>query len=89
MMVKLSTLGVEVPQEILKVPAVVDDAVGRVETGPVQFGDDWPGVFIRGDNAMSYAGCLEHVLLTSDGPMPIFEKRMIEGLVKVLKSCRV
>jgi len=22
----------------------------RVETGPVQFGDDWPGYFIRGDN---------------------------------------
>jgi hypothetical protein len=25
----------------------------RVETGPVQFGDDWPGLFIRGDNAHS------------------------------------
>jgi hypothetical protein len=24
---------------------------GRVETGAVQFGDDWPGLFIRGDNA--------------------------------------
>ena len=24
---------------------------GRVETGPVQFGDDWPGLFVRGDNA--------------------------------------
>jgi hypothetical protein len=23
----------------------------RVETGAVQFGDDWPGLFIRGDNA--------------------------------------
>ncbi len=23
----------------------------RVETGVVQFGDDWPGVFIRGDRA--------------------------------------
>lgn len=26
--------------------------VPRVETGAVQFGDDWPGYFIRGDNAM-------------------------------------
>lgn len=26
---------------------------GRVETGPVQFGpDDWPGMFIRGDDCM-------------------------------------
>ena len=23
----------------------------RAETGTMQFGDDWPGVFIRGDNA--------------------------------------
>lgn len=23
----------------------------RVETGAVQFGDDWPGMFIRGDRA--------------------------------------
>lgn len=22
----------------------------RVETGPVQFNDDWPGLFIRGDD---------------------------------------
>jgi hypothetical protein len=28
----------------------------RVETGAVQFGSqDWPGVFIRGDNAFNYA----------------------------------
>lgn len=27
----------------------------RVETGVVQFGEDWPGVFIRGDNAGHYA----------------------------------
>lgn len=25
----------------------------RVETGPVQFGDDWPGLFIRGDNCFA------------------------------------
>jgi len=27
----------------------------RVETGTIQFGDDWPGVFIRGDSCMHYA----------------------------------
>jgi hypothetical protein len=32
----------------------------RVETGVVQFGDDWPGVFIRGDNALYYAFMLSH-----------------------------
>lgn len=33
--------------------------MGRVETGPVQFGDDRPGVFICGDNAMHYAQMLQ------------------------------
>jgi hypothetical protein len=30
----------------------------RVETGVVQFEDDWPGVFIRGDNATFIANLL-------------------------------
>ena len=34
----------------------------RVETGPVQFNDDWPGVFIRGDNALWIAMCLEQYM---------------------------
>jgi hypothetical protein len=38
----------------------------RVETGPVQFGDDWPGVFIRGDHAFSLCAHL-------DGPEPLRE----------------
>ena len=34
----------------------------RPETGPMQFGGDWPGVFIRGDNAAHFAGHLRIVL---------------------------
>ena len=34
--------------QIRKIEAQAD----RVETGPVQFGDDWPGLFIRGDNCL-------------------------------------
>jgi hypothetical protein len=30
----------------------------RPETGPMQFGDDWCGIFIRGDNAFLYANAL-------------------------------
>lgn len=29
-----------------------DRSTGRVETGVVQFGEDWPGYFIRGDDCM-------------------------------------
>ena len=31
----------------------------RIETGPLQFGDDWPGVFIRGDSSGYYAMTLK------------------------------
>ncbi len=34
----------------------------RPETGPMQFGDDWPGIFIRGDNAMAEAMMIEGAL---------------------------
>ena len=33
----------------------------RIETGVVSFGDDWPGVFIRGDNAHGYLHSLQHI----------------------------
>ena len=34
----------------------------RVETGVLEINDDWPGVFIRGDNAMHYAMSIKQVL---------------------------
>lgn len=34
----------------------------RPETGPMRFGCDWTGVFMRGDNAFNYANCLERIL---------------------------
>jgi hypothetical protein len=27
----------------------------RVESGPIQFGNDWPGFFMRGDDAFSHS----------------------------------
>lgn len=36
---------------------------GRLETGVVQVDDDWPGVFIRGDNAFAYRGAIDRVLM--------------------------
>lgn len=39
-----------------KLPAPADGK--RVESGPVQFGEDWPGVFFRGDNAAMIASTL-------------------------------
>lgn len=67
---------------IRKLPAVDD----RVETGPVQFGDDWPGVFIRGDNAFGYAMALEAIVNGHDDPIA---EAMAEGLVQILRSCNI
>lgn len=36
--------------------------MSRPETGPMQFGDDWPGVFIRGDDALGYYTALNVLL---------------------------
>lgn len=65
----------------------------RPETGTIQFGNDWPGVFIRGDNAMMYAQTLNitlHLLdLNSDNEgIDIFARAQLEGLLELLRSCR-
>lgn len=33
----------------------------RIETGAVQFGDDWPGMFIRGDSAMQIMHSIKRI----------------------------
>jgi hypothetical protein len=48
----------------------------RAETGAIKFGDDWTGVFIRGDNAATYALALSLVL--ADKPSGI-ETRPFAG----------
>ncbi len=50
---------------VRQLPGVED----RVETGPVQFGDDWPGFFLRGDNAADLAIVLQQIV--SDPTNPI------------------
>lgn len=62
----------------------------RQETGPMKFGDDWTGLFIRGDNAMYYGVCLEDVLESLDGaprPGPI-QIAALRGLLSDLYSSR-
>jgi hypothetical protein len=60
-------------------------AVGqRVETGPVRFGDDWPGTFIRGDSALGYAMYLEIVLAESKAdPLTV---AVLKGLLADLRE---
>lgn len=62
----------------------------RPETGPMQFGDDWPGVFIRGDNALHFAmelrGVLAHLVGGRMFQNPI-TLAVLDGLADTLAGC--
>ena len=72
--------------DLLRVPQ--PDPQHRVETGPVQFGDDWPGVFIRGDNALAFAmTCQIAAEEMSADHWPT--RQQLIGLADILRSCSV
>ena len=62
----------------------------RVETGPVQFGNDWPGLFVRGDEALALASMIQTLQfdgtsLPCGGPIGAVLNRIVD----LLKSCEV
>lgn len=61
------------------------DQAERVETGPVQFNDDWPGYFIRGDNAMGLALIIKDVLASQNNGIA---RAQLESFANDLQRCR-
>ena len=63
----------------------------RIETGPLQINDDWPGVFIRGDQALHFAFTLKMILENRKDIKwhPIMEETVLKGLMDTLSSCEV
>ncbi len=61
----------------------------RPETGPMQFGDDWPGVFIRGDAAtMSYAPAVARAIEELEKNKEFWiATGVLKGLFALLMSC--
>lgn len=59
----------------------------RPETGPMSFGSDWTGIFLRGDCAYSYAQALRALL---DPTAQSFEKEIgrlnLQALLRVLDA---
>jgi hypothetical protein len=49
----------------------------RMETGAIQFGDDWPGLFIRGDNCLGIMSMLA---------IPAFRQKAVASLFELLKT---
>ncbi len=56
----------------------------RVETGAIRFGDDWPGIFIRGDEALALANKLQ--MATEFYGLPV---GVLEATIALLRSCRI
>lgn len=63
----------------------------RVETGPIQFGDDWPGTFMRGKHAAHYAYVLERFMTTYKAKNFVDEMDLavLKGLLYDLRSSSV
>lgn len=64
----------------------------RVETGPIRFGDDWPGYFIRGDNAAGDAVLIAGVIALGDkDPAKAWElaRPLLAGHYAELSTCIV
>ena len=66
------------------------EQIERVETGPIRFGDDWPGMFIRGDNALAFAAAITMYLDPGidQNSRHIFHK-VLESLAELLRECRM
>lgn len=78
------------PRRARELPAVER----RVETGPVAFGDDWPGLFIRGDGCFMYAGAIRTCLAELD-KLPagqevhiVMARGMLRGLAELMEATR-
>jgi hypothetical protein len=67
---------------IRKLPEQVD----RVETGPLQFGSDWSGFFLRGDYALAIRLAISQILFNPNDP----EARMqLRALKELLFECDI
>ena len=62
----------------------------RVESGPTRFGDDWCGVFLRGDTAAYYAMTLRQVLHPNgedvDAMTGALARIQLRGLLRILEA---
>jgi hypothetical protein len=61
----------------------------RVESGPIMFGDDWPGLFLRGDDCFRYTFALREAIL-DNAQMGLITRQVLMGLLDALESsdCR-
>jgi len=64
-------------QEMMERVRLVPHEGKRVETGAVQFGDDWPGLFVRGDDCIQLALTLSAALDIIAEMVPDFATKIL------------
>lgn len=57
----------------------------RIETGVVEFGDDWKGIYLRGDDAMAYGILIDQMLQNKKN---LITEIQLKSLVELLFSCK-
>ena len=63
-------------------------ADGKVQTGAVQFGDDWPGLYIAGQDALFLRSVIRHhearlrAAAEASGQAALLEGALVTALVK-------
>jgi hypothetical protein len=72
-------------QEILQ-PHLLPQVTDRIESGPLQFGEDWPGLYLRGDSALGYAQSLSAAL--DKNRLNSVDRIVLQGLLEELQSCQ-
>ena len=58
----------------------------RVETGAIRFSRDWPGLFIRGDNAFYLATLIECIIENKSPIMVEIAKDALASLSKIIRE---
>lgn len=54
---------------------------GKAKTGPARFRNDWPGLWIRGDELGEFQALLDHTIMT-------LETNGLDGLIPALTKMR-
>ena len=86
-----TAVGVEVVHRTIvqKMLPMYPDGLDRAETGPMRFGTDFPGLFIRNDHAQVWAGHLARVVEDDQFELDPFLWGVLMGLLEALRSCDV
>jgi adenylate kinase len=74
----------KINKEILKL--ALPKGIDRVETQPIEFGDDWAGMFIRGDNAMHMSLVMKTASKAISKSDPL-NSTMLENYSNLMQDC--